>query len=93
MALRLGRFFGNGPELWLNLQRNYDLRTLEVEMADELAAIPTLPSPERGPLCPPLNLCYGRAGWPSLMVNVALIVDFRKQATDQVSAVLLPRYV
>ena len=41
MALRLGRFFGNGPELWLNLQRNYDLRTLEVEMADELAAIPT----------------------------------------------------
>ena len=25
MALRLGRFFGNGPQLWLNLQRNRDL--------------------------------------------------------------------
>ncbi|HYR82491.1 MAG TPA: HigA family addiction module antitoxin [Terriglobia bacterium] len=25
LALRLGQFFGNGPELWLNLQRNIDL--------------------------------------------------------------------
>lgn len=25
MALRFGKFFGNGPELWLNLQRDYDL--------------------------------------------------------------------
>lgn len=24
-ALRLGRFFGTGPELWLNLQKAYDL--------------------------------------------------------------------
>ena len=42
MALRLGKFFGNTPEFWLNLQRDYDLRTLEARMADELAAIETL---------------------------------------------------
>ncbi len=24
-ALRLGRYFGTGPELWLNLQSHYDL--------------------------------------------------------------------
>jgi addiction module HigA family antidote len=23
-ALRLGRFFGTGPELWLNLQKSYE---------------------------------------------------------------------
>lgn len=39
MALRLGRFFGNGPDFWLNLQRDHDLRTLEPKMKDELAAI------------------------------------------------------
>jgi addiction module HigA family antidote len=25
MALRLGRFFGNTPEFWINLQTHYDL--------------------------------------------------------------------
>ena len=39
MALRLGRLFGNSAESWLNMQRNYDLRTLEADMADELAKI------------------------------------------------------
>ena len=39
MALRLGKFFGNGPDFWLNLQREYELRTLEPKMAEELAAI------------------------------------------------------
>jgi len=32
-ALRLGRFFGTGPEFWLNLQMRYDL-----ECARESAA-------------------------------------------------------
>jgi addiction module HigA family antidote len=36
---RLGTFFGNGPEFWLTLQREYDLRTLEPRMRDDLAAI------------------------------------------------------
>lgn len=42
MALRLGKLLGNSAEFWLNLQRNHDLRILEQEMAEELAAIPTL---------------------------------------------------
>lgn len=42
MALRLGRLFGNGPELWLRLQQNFDLVADAAAMADELAAIPIL---------------------------------------------------
>jgi addiction module HigA family antidote len=42
MALRLGKFLGNGPDFWLNLQRDYDLRTLEPKMEKELAAIETV---------------------------------------------------
>jgi plasmid maintenance system antidote protein VapI len=40
MALRLGRFFGNGPELWLNMQSNYDLEVLSRMMAREIDRIP-----------------------------------------------------
>src|SRR5579862_5401877 len=32
-ALRLGRYFGNSPECWLNLQAAYDLRTAQNEAA------------------------------------------------------------
>lgn len=28
-ALRLGQYFGTGAELWLNLQKNYELRLAE----------------------------------------------------------------
>jgi addiction module HigA family antidote len=28
MALRLGRFFGNTPDFWLNLQSEFDLRVV-----------------------------------------------------------------
>ena len=42
MALRLGKLCGNGPELWLNLQRAYDLWKAEQELADQIKAIPTL---------------------------------------------------
>ena len=40
VALRLGRFFGNGPELWLAMQSQFDLETLGRAMARELDAIP-----------------------------------------------------
>jgi addiction module HigA family antidote len=40
MALRLGKLFGNGPEIWLNMQSNYDIETLSTKMKKELAAIP-----------------------------------------------------
>ena len=38
-ALRLGRYLGNGPDLWLNLQARYDLAVTERAMADDLEAI------------------------------------------------------
>ena len=31
-AVRLGFFFGNSPEFWLNLQNKYDLVALDVEL-------------------------------------------------------------
>jgi addiction module HigA family antidote len=42
MALRLGKLFGNGPGLWLNLQRKYDLEQAEKEMGETLDRIPTV---------------------------------------------------
>ena len=38
-VLRLGRYLGNGPDLWLNLQARYDLAVAEREMADDLEAV------------------------------------------------------
>ena len=40
MALRLGKLIGNGPDIWLNLQRAYDLEHAGLEA--ELEKIPTL---------------------------------------------------
>jgi antitoxin HigA-1 len=39
-ALRLGRWFGTGPEIWMNLQKNYELRLAEMEIGDRLEKIP-----------------------------------------------------
>jgi len=44
MALRIGKLLGNGPELWINLQRAYDLAIAERELAGEIKKIPTLPA-------------------------------------------------
>src|ERR1700682_1222689 len=41
MALRLGKLCGNGPDLWLNLQRRYDLQRAEQEFREKIKAIPT----------------------------------------------------
>jgi antitoxin HigA-1 len=38
-ALRLGRWFGTGPEIWMNLQKNYELRVAEQEIGDGLKKI------------------------------------------------------
>ncbi len=40
-ALRLGRWFGTGPEIWMNLQKNYELRLAEQEIGEELKKIPS----------------------------------------------------
>jgi antitoxin HigA-1 len=41
MALRLGKFCGNGPEMWLRMQQARDLWDAERKLADELKKIPT----------------------------------------------------
>ncbi|MDZ4801906.1 MAG: HigA family addiction module antitoxin [Bryobacteraceae bacterium] len=35
-ALRLGRYFGNSPELWLGLQVDYDLRVVGQKSGAEI---------------------------------------------------------
>jgi addiction module HigA family antidote len=45
-ALRLGHFFGNSPQFWLNLQAQYDLRIAEKKTGRAIRSLPTL-SPER----------------------------------------------
>jgi len=42
MALRVGKLCGNGPDLWINMQRAYDLDVAEKELAGEIEKIPTL---------------------------------------------------
>jgi len=41
MAARLGKYCGNGPRLWLNMQSAYDLWHAEHALANELDDIPT----------------------------------------------------
>jgi antitoxin HigA-1 len=38
-ALRLGRWFGTGPDLWLNLQKAYELDLARQQMGDAIDAI------------------------------------------------------
>lgn len=42
MALRIGKMCGNGPSIWLNMQKRYDLKIAEAELGDALDAIPHL---------------------------------------------------
>lgn len=42
MAMRLAKMFGGGPESWINLQRDYDLKIAEAELGDALDSIPVL---------------------------------------------------
>ena len=44
MALRIGKFAGNGPGLWLRMQQNYDLWHTENRMTDELSKIKSVSS-------------------------------------------------
>ena len=38
-ALRLGRWLGTGPELWLNLQKAYELDLARQRLGDQIEAI------------------------------------------------------
>ena len=48
MALRIGKFAGNGPGLWLRMQQAYDLWNAENRMAGELSKIETVASNNLG---------------------------------------------
>ncbi|TCZ61267.1 HigA family addiction module antitoxin [Roseicella aquatilis] len=41
MAVRLGKWCGNGPHLWLAMQRDHDLAEASARLAATVAAIPT----------------------------------------------------
>ena len=38
-ALRLGKCFGTGPKIWLNLQQAYDLDLAKIQLAKDLKDI------------------------------------------------------
>ena len=38
-ALRLGRWFGTGPAIWLNLQQAYELDLARQQLGDAIEAI------------------------------------------------------
>ena len=42
MALRIGKFAGNGPALWLRMQQTHDLWYAEHRMKNELSKIETV---------------------------------------------------
>src|ERR1700746_3147285 len=42
MALRLGKLCGNGPDLWLNLQKRYDLHHAEQALGEKIKAKQTM---------------------------------------------------
>ena len=46
-ALRLGHWFGTGPEIWLNLQQLYELRRAQTEIGGEVEKLP-----RRGEIAP-----------------------------------------
>jgi addiction module HigA family antidote len=35
-ALRLGRFFGNSPEFWMNMQQAYDMSKAKLELQEAI---------------------------------------------------------
>ena len=39
MALKLARYFGTTPQLWLNLQNSYDLYRIGRKKAEEIEAV------------------------------------------------------
>ena len=50
-ALRLSRYFGTTPQLWLNLQKTFELRVAEIESGKDIAdrVHPREPVPVGGP--------------------------------------------
>lgn len=53
-ALRLGHWFGNSAQFWLNLQAAYDLRLAAEQAGTEIEALPTRSSAPPPPAQPAL---------------------------------------
>ncbi|MEO0383050.1 MAG: HigA family addiction module antitoxin [Pseudomonadota bacterium] len=41
-ALRLGHWFGNEPQFWMNLQNQYDLASASEEVGVAISSLPTI---------------------------------------------------
>lgn len=41
MAVRIGKWCGNGPRIWIAMQQNHDLQRSQEKLADVVAGIPT----------------------------------------------------
>ena len=41
IALRIGRYLGQSPQFWMNLQSNFDMQTAEVRIGKSLKKIQT----------------------------------------------------
>ncbi len=39
-ALRLGHWFGTGPDLWMNLQKTYELNLARSQIGEEVEQLP-----------------------------------------------------
>jgi len=46
LAVRLGKLFGDGPDIWLRLQQIHDREAAENKLRDIIARIPTLHAEE-----------------------------------------------
>lgn len=44
MAIRIGKLCGNGPDLWMNLQRDFDLWKAQEAIGKEVEKIEQLPA-------------------------------------------------
>jgi addiction module HigA family antidote len=53
-ALRLGHWFRNSAQFWLNLQAAYDLRLAEQAIGKEIATLPVMPKSRTTPKQPGL---------------------------------------
>ena len=43
-ALRLGHWFGTGPEIWIDMQRDHDLRIAQESLRETLKSLPRRPN-------------------------------------------------
>jgi addiction module HigA family antidote len=42
MAVRIGKYLGNGPDIWARMQTSYDLRQAEIALRETLRQIPNV---------------------------------------------------